>query len=210
MPAYLSRITILTAILLLAYPVLPASAAKRKPVDSNDGVPVLDIKSTCNEAKNYSGDDMQRSFRGCMEDEMQARQQLKSMWRKFKPKDREHCVASSASVMPSYVEVLTCLEMNQEGEMTTFQPLQKWPVNSGTQNNNPNATTVPSIDDISSRYERAREEGAKTERQDSESGLPATVKEDNKAAEEQKKREKEIRKLDRYEEKEEEKLQQKQ
>ncbi|ACB93908.1 hypothetical protein [Beijerinckia indica] len=142
---------------------LPATAAQRGR-DDTGGVPVLDVKSTCKEAQNYGTEDKRAAYTGCLQDEEQARQQLKAQWKKFKPKDKENCVASSASVMPSYVEVLTCLEMSQENNLPEYQPERKWPTYSTVPN--PNAPSPTNPAETTPRYhsldEKAPETGSAT------------------------------------------------
>ena len=56
-----------------------------------------------------------------MKDENDARAELTRKWAKFKPQDRNDCVAQGAAPMPSYVEILTCLEMSEEAG-TLYNP----------------------------------------------------------------------------------------
>ena len=95
-------------IALLALPDL----ASAKP----DGVPRFDVARSCNEAQAYTGDDKNLAYRGCMKDENEARAELARKWAHFKPGDRKDCVAQGAAPVPSYVELLTCLEMSEEAE----------------------------------------------------------------------------------------------
>jgi hypothetical protein len=95
---------------LLALPDL----ASAKP----DGMPHLDVARSCKEAQAYTGtgDDKNLTYRSCMKDENDARAELARKWEHFKPGDRKDCVASGAAPVPSYVELLTCLEMSNEAE----------------------------------------------------------------------------------------------
>jgi len=95
-------------IALLALPDL----ASAKP----DGVPRFDVVRSCQEARAYTGDDKNLAYRGCMKDENDARAELARKWAKFKPGDRKDCAAQGAAPVPSYVELLTCLEMSDEAE----------------------------------------------------------------------------------------------
>jgi hypothetical protein len=76
-----------------------------------DGVPTLNFEQSCREAQALGGDDRNLAYRGCMQDEKDAREQLAQKWSHFKPGDRRDCVAQGADPVPSYVEILTCLEM---------------------------------------------------------------------------------------------------
>ena len=87
-----------------------AQAAPR----SRDGVPELNVKESCGDAQKFSSqsDNKGNAFKGCMQDEMAAKDQLAKNWNKFKPYDKQSCVEQARAPSPSYVEVLTCLEMN--------------------------------------------------------------------------------------------------
>ncbi|MGH6853207.1 MAG: hypothetical protein ACREDJ_08460, partial [Methylocella sp.] len=91
--------------------VLP-DLASAKP----DEVPRFDVARSCQEARAYTGDDKNLAYRGCMKDENEARAELARKWARFKPGDRKDCVAQGAAPAPSYVEILTCLEMSDEAE----------------------------------------------------------------------------------------------
>ena len=95
-------------IALLALPD-PASAQP-------DRVPRFDVARSCEDAQAYTGDDKNLAYRGCMKDENDARAELARKWAHFKPGDRKDCVAQGAAPVPSYVELLTCLEMSDEAE----------------------------------------------------------------------------------------------
>ena len=49
-----------------------------------------------------------------MQDEMRAKADLAKRWSQFKGKDKQDCVEQSRNPSPSYVEVLTCLEMDSD------------------------------------------------------------------------------------------------
>lgn len=81
----------------------------------NGGVPRLDVKGSCTDAQKFStGDDKNMAFKGCMQDEMNAKGELVKKWSSFKGKDRSNCVEQARFPSPSYVEVLTCLEMDTD------------------------------------------------------------------------------------------------
>ncbi len=79
-----------------------------------DAVPVFDIAHSCLEARAFIGNDQNLAYKGCVKDENDARAELARKWTHFKPGDRRDCVAQGAAPMPSYVEILTCLEMSDE------------------------------------------------------------------------------------------------
>jgi hypothetical protein len=77
-----------------------------------DHVPVLDVQKSCRAAQSYGLADSKATFHSCMLDEQEARTQLGQKWSKFKHSSRRACVPSHP--IPSYVEMLTCLEMYQD------------------------------------------------------------------------------------------------
>lgn len=98
---------------------LAASLAQAAPRSYN-GVPELDVKGSCNDAQKFSsqGDDKGVAYKGCMQDEMNAKTELGKRWSSFKATDKTSCVEQARAPSPSYVEVLTCLEMNTDSMNT--------------------------------------------------------------------------------------------
>ena len=82
---------------------------------SADNVPKLDVARSCREAQTYSGEDNKLAYKGCMQDENEAYAQLQKNWSHYKPENRSSCIAQGISPMPSYVEILTCIEMYEPG-----------------------------------------------------------------------------------------------
>ncbi len=78
---------------------------------SADNVPKLDVARSCREAQTFSGEDNKLAYKGCMQDENEAYAQLRKNWSHYKPENRSNCIAQGISPMPSYVEILTCIEM---------------------------------------------------------------------------------------------------
>jgi len=78
---------------------------------SADNVPKLDVARSCREAQTFSGEDNKLAYKGCMQDENEAYAQLQKNWSHYKPENRSNCIAQGISPMPSYVEILTCIEM---------------------------------------------------------------------------------------------------
>jgi hypothetical protein len=77
-----------------------------------DQVPTLNFEPLCRSgtSKGLGGKDDREV---CMQDENAARGQLAKEWGQFAPADRERCVRmSTMDRATSYVEVLTCLEMD--------------------------------------------------------------------------------------------------
>jgi hypothetical protein len=80
-----------------------------------DVVPNVDFKKTCNETANVIvGLNSQNDLSGCLSDEQDAHNLLVKQWSQFAPIDKQRCVRTSSGYLPSYVELLTCLEMAKE------------------------------------------------------------------------------------------------
>jgi LAS superfamily LD-carboxypeptidase LdcB len=82
-------------------------------VASSDRVPTLNTAPTCAGA---NGDlSATRTVPKCRESEQQARDALAAQWSNFPAADKAECVAeTSIGGFPSYVQVLTCLEMARD------------------------------------------------------------------------------------------------
>ena len=84
--------------------------ASFSPVKMADSLPKFDIMRECR-AEGGS----QAVEKRCATDEADARDQLQPQWTQFDLHDRAVCLeATSTDGTPSYVELLTCLEMAQE------------------------------------------------------------------------------------------------
>jgi hypothetical protein len=82
------------------------------------GVPKLNVEQSCREAQAFGGDDKNKlAFKGCMQDENDAFAQLQKNWSRYKAANRSNCLAQGISPMPSYVEILTCIEMYDSAGM---------------------------------------------------------------------------------------------
>lgn len=93
-----------------------AQARMRRGGDGgSNGVPELNVRGSCQDAQKFStGDDKNTAFKGCLQDEMAAKSELNKRWSSFKGHDRSNCVEQARFPSPSYVEVLTCLEMSSD------------------------------------------------------------------------------------------------
>ena len=144
--------TIVLSVAVMASATLVADA---RPRDANapygGGVPYLDVKTSCSDAQKFSSGsgDKDTAFKGCMQDESNAKTELAKRWSQFKAKDKQDCVEQSRNPSPSYVEVLTCLEMDS-GSMQNASPVNGkavpqigGPVAPGLGSAVPNATGVP-------------------------------------------------------------------
>jgi len=76
-------------------------------------VPDYDVAPACRAAVTV----MPGSFNACMKDEQNARAQLAATWDRFAGPQRDNCVLTENSGgSPSYVELLTCLQMAQDAK----------------------------------------------------------------------------------------------
>ncbi|MEH2499773.1 hypothetical protein V1294_006252 [Bradyrhizobium sp. AZCC 1678] len=80
-----------------------------------DNVPKFDIARNCKlDVAATVGLSVDQSLKSCIRDEQQARQQLASRWSKFPAANRANCTANeSVGGTPSYVSLLTCLQLDQ-------------------------------------------------------------------------------------------------
>ena len=87
-------------------------------------LPRLDIEATCRTAPRLLAADA-NPFEGCMQDERDAERQLQGMWSGAAAAHRETC-AGEAQVggSPSYVDMLTCLQMAQ-GSTPAAEPRRR-------------------------------------------------------------------------------------
>jgi hypothetical protein len=122
------RLQILTLLLLLASPAMAAG-----------GVPRFDVQKTCtNEAKQDPVD--QYPVQACVSQEAQARAKIEKQWASFAPNSRSLCVQeTNIGGDPSYIEVLTCLEMYQDAA----SPQPTAPRGGQTTTGRPNKQTTP-------------------------------------------------------------------
>ena len=95
--------------LSLATPGVASAAAS--------GVATVDIAITCRTSEKaliaIFGGETQQTFGSCMMSENDARAQIVKNWSSFAAGARQRCV-NTTGYMPSYVEWLTCLEMEQQ------------------------------------------------------------------------------------------------
>ena len=80
-----------------------------------DGVPNFDIGRSCKlDVAATAGLSVDQSMKSCVNDEQTAKRQLASQWSKFAAPSRVSCVSQeSIGGTPSYVSLLSCLQMGQ-------------------------------------------------------------------------------------------------
>lgn len=107
-----------------AFAAFAALAACPLPAGAADGVPQFDVKPSCRAAtqaadevnraanKLHPGD---RSADNCVTDETNAKAKLRDQWGRYTVAQRQHCTRlATLGGLPSYVELLTCLDMAKE------------------------------------------------------------------------------------------------
>ena len=79
-----------------------------------DQVPAFDIARSCKlDTAATTGPSVDQALKNCVDDENRARQELVSQWSKFSASSRAQCIPlESIGGTPSYVSLLTCLQMN--------------------------------------------------------------------------------------------------
>ena len=81
-----------------------------------DRVPTLKVEPSCRAAGN-AGMGTGRTSESCMNDENAARDSLVKDWGQFSASDKDHCLSMvSTGGDPSYVELLSCLEMSRDAK----------------------------------------------------------------------------------------------
>jgi hypothetical protein len=82
-------------------------------VATSDPLPTLDIVPGCR----ATVDAAQMSEEGCVRDENAARDDLAKVWSQFAAQDKVSCVDQTRTYNPSYVELLTCLELLRDARI---------------------------------------------------------------------------------------------
>jgi hypothetical protein len=79
-----------------------------------DRVPAFDIARSCKlDVAATAGLSVDQTIKTCVNDENRARRQLVSQWSKFSASSRARCIPlESIGGTPSYVSLLTCLQMD--------------------------------------------------------------------------------------------------
>jgi hypothetical protein len=96
-------------------PFAPILVASYLLVAAEPGLPNVDIRKTCEAASSVmadltTGSTAQHDVDVCLSSEQAAREQIIKDWGKYLPAEKRQCVQPSV-YLPSYVEWLTCLEM---------------------------------------------------------------------------------------------------
>jgi len=94
--------------------ILPIVVGTQLFVAVADRIPSFDIARSCKlDVAATSGLSVDPSVKSCVKDENTARQQLAGQWSKFSASMKAQCIPlESVGGTPSYVSLLTCLQMN--------------------------------------------------------------------------------------------------
>lgn len=80
-----------------------------------DRVPDINVAASCKEVGGFGlalGQDPEH----CIDDENRARAELEKKWTVYPAAERSRCVSETMIGSPSYVDILTCLEMTKEAD----------------------------------------------------------------------------------------------
>ena len=91
------------------------------PLLAADGVPVFNVKPTCEAGGIGAASPGQSHLDACLHSENAARDQLRQSWAGFPASDRLECTGTAKIGPPSDVDLLTCLEMRRDAR----QPQQE-------------------------------------------------------------------------------------
>ena len=79
-----------------------------------DGVPKLDVSGSCRGAVfGIAASEAGERMRSCFASEERTRDALSKTWADYTAADRTYCVGSIKGFEPTYTELATCLEMQQ-------------------------------------------------------------------------------------------------
>jgi len=96
---------------MIAAPLFALAFASQLVVTVAEGVPAFDTAPGCRAAAQVAPE----GFNACIRDEQNARTQLASQWETFVASDRASCTQNETTGgSPSYVELLTCLQMARD------------------------------------------------------------------------------------------------
>jgi len=94
--------------------VLPVILTASQITLAADAIPKFNVEQTCRRAGEVSVS-LGRSASDCKRNEEDAHSKLQQDWAQYSPAQRIGCVRfSSLGSSPSYVELLTCLEMERD------------------------------------------------------------------------------------------------
>lgn len=78
-----------------------------------DELPSFNVEASCKAVEGF-GLAIEHTLESCVQDENAAKTELGKNWATYPPAERSRCVADTMVGDPSYVDVLTCLQMAQD------------------------------------------------------------------------------------------------
>lgn len=88
---------------------------------SASSIPSLDISAGCKPQS--PAEDQDINYKSCVQDEQATRQKLTKEWGTYPATARRECVSDRSSLVNSYVELLTCIEMQTwKNDPNTMNP----------------------------------------------------------------------------------------
>ena len=100
--------------LALVLPLVIAAATVVTPSYASDSVPSFNVEPTCTGGQDSPG--LNERYGRCINEEKEARQKLHQSWSSYPAADRTQCSGTASMGTPSYVELLTCLEMARDAK----------------------------------------------------------------------------------------------
>jgi hypothetical protein len=106
-------------------------------------VPNISLQRTCQGARSGAlPEDQANAYKSCVHDEETARTQLRQVWNKIPGDVRQSCADEATGISPSYVELLTCLEMRTGGKFSGAEAVTTTPETPSTPST-PEGTSTP-------------------------------------------------------------------
>jgi|HubBroStandDraft_5_1064220.scaffolds.fasta_scaffold1283631_1 hypothetical protein len=81
-----------------------------------DHVPKIDLGKTCRIAASVIGAPTKNDIDVCIADEQDAHNQIVKDWGQFPAIAKDRCIRASTEYLPSYVEMITCLQMTKDAK----------------------------------------------------------------------------------------------
>jgi hypothetical protein len=103
----------------MAMPVLPLLLLPLA-VAVSDTLPSFNVEPSCRGGLTDPKDNAR--YQQCLKEEASARSTLQAGWGKFPAGDREVCSSTARMGTPSYVEMLTCLQMDADLRKMKYKP----------------------------------------------------------------------------------------
>jgi len=110
----------------------------------NDSLPTSSVESICRDAQSAAlPESKAAAYQACVHDERAAYNELRQKWAHYSPAARVTCAEPGDGVPTSYVELQTCLDMQQGGSLTGTGPAGNGASSLDTIPSPPTATPMP-------------------------------------------------------------------